>query len=78
MTEETTFETARVRIDEIVARVKDKDTPLDEAIDLLEEGVRLANICTERLADEAGGASDEAPADDVRSEECGAVGGDPE
>jgi len=42
-----TFETARIRLEEIAAEVRKKDTSLEKSLDLLEEGVRLANICTE-------------------------------
>jgi exodeoxyribonuclease VII small subunit len=42
-----TFEQARVRLEEIVAQVRRKDVSLEASIDLLEEGVRLANMCTE-------------------------------
>jgi exodeoxyribonuclease VII small subunit len=45
--ERHTFETARIRLEEIAAEVRKKDTSLEKSLDLLEEGVRLANICTE-------------------------------
>jgi exodeoxyribonuclease VII small subunit len=45
--EKYTFETARVRLEEIAAEVRKKDTSLEKSLDLLEEGVRLASICTE-------------------------------
>ena len=55
------FSTARARLDEIVTQVRKKDTSLEKSLDLLEEGVRLANACTE-LIDHAdwtvGGAAD--------------------
>lgn len=41
------FAQARVRLEEIVAQVRKKDTSLERSLDLLEEGVRLANVCTE-------------------------------
>ena len=46
------FDTARERLTEIVTQVRKKDLSLDESLDLLEEGVRLANRCTE-LIDQA-------------------------
>jgi exodeoxyribonuclease VII small subunit len=50
MPEEThTFTTARTRLDEIVTQVRKKDTSLERSLDLLEEGVRLANQCTELI-----------------------------
>jgi exodeoxyribonuclease VII small subunit len=44
-----TFEQAHVRLEEIAAQVKKKDTSLEKSLDLLEEGVRLANLCTEQI-----------------------------
>jgi exodeoxyribonuclease VII small subunit len=45
--EKFTFEQARIRLEEIAAEARKKDTSLERSLDLLEEGVRLANICTE-------------------------------
>ncbi|MDI6900224.1 MAG: exodeoxyribonuclease VII small subunit [Anaerosomatales bacterium] len=45
--ERYTFEQARVRLDEIASQVRKKDTSLEKSLELLEEGVRLAGICTE-------------------------------
>ena len=45
--EKYTFEQARVRLEEIASEVRKKDTSLEKSLDLLEEGVRLANTCTE-------------------------------
>jgi exodeoxyribonuclease VII small subunit len=47
MAEEQGFAQARARLDEIVGQVRKKDTSLEQSLDLLEEGVRLANQCTE-------------------------------
>ncbi|MDF1542575.1 MAG: exodeoxyribonuclease VII small subunit [Anaerosomatales bacterium] len=41
------FAQARTRLEEIVNQVRKKDTSLEKSLDLLEEGVRLANTCTE-------------------------------
>ena len=50
MAEDTySFEQARVRLEEIASQVKRKDTSLEKSLDLLEEGVRLANLCTEQI-----------------------------
>jgi exodeoxyribonuclease VII small subunit len=64
--ERYTFETARIRLEEIAAEVRKKDTSLEKSLELLEEGVRLANICTE-LVDRADVSSTgpQAAADDV-------------
>jgi len=45
--ERYTFAQARARLEEIVAQVRKKDVSLERSLDLLEEGVRLANVCTE-------------------------------
>ena len=45
--ERYTFEQARTRLEEIVVQVRKKDCSLEKSLDLLEEGVRLANVCTE-------------------------------
>lgn len=54
MAEEShSFAKTRVRLEEIVTQVRKKDTSLEKSLDLLEEGVRLANVCTE-LVDHTG------------------------
>lgn len=45
--ERYSFSQARTRLEEIVTQVRKKDTSLEKSLDLLEEGVRLANVCTE-------------------------------
>ncbi len=45
--ERYTFAEARTRLEEIVTQVRKKDTSLEKSLDLLEEGVHLANVCTE-------------------------------
>ena len=47
--ESYSFSTARARLEEIVTQVRKKDTSLEKSLDLLEEGVRLANACTELI-----------------------------
>lgn len=50
MTDESySFTVARTRLEEIVTQVRKKNTSLEKSLDLLEEGVRLANICTELI-----------------------------
>jgi len=46
--ERYSFTQARTRLEEIVTQVRKKDTSLEKSLDLLEEGVRLANVCTEQ------------------------------
>jgi exodeoxyribonuclease VII small subunit len=58
MSDETySFSTAKSRLEDIVTQVRKKDTSLEKSLDLLEEGVRLANACTELIdhADWTGG-----------------------
>jgi len=45
--ERYTFAQARARLEEIVLQVRKRDVSLEKSLDLLEEGVRLANVCTE-------------------------------
>ena len=47
--ESHSFSTARTRLEDIVSQVRKKDTSLEKSLDLLEEGVRLANACTELI-----------------------------
>lgn len=56
-----TFEAARIRLEEIAVEVRKKDTSLEKSLDLLEEGVRLANICTELVDHTDVGATVTAP-----------------
>ena len=65
MTDERyTFEQAKIRLEEIAALARKKDTSLEKSLDLLEEGVRLANICTE-LVDHTDLSATAAAPDDV-------------
>jgi exodeoxyribonuclease VII small subunit len=59
--ESYSFSTARARLEEIVSQVRKKDTSLEKSLDLLEEGVKLANACTE-LIDHQDWAAGAAPA----------------
>lgn len=72
--ERYTFESTRVRLDEILVAVRRKDTSLEQSLELLEEGVRLANLCNELIdqtswkapeASEADAADLDAPAADA-------------
>ncbi|MDZ4178293.1 MAG: exodeoxyribonuclease VII small subunit [Coriobacteriia bacterium] len=84
--ERYTFAQARERLEEIVTQVRKKDVSLEQSLDLLEEGVRLANVCTElsdhtewrSVAGESEDASDETVATDDVSGDEPAVGADPE
>ena len=81
---EYTFAEARSRLEDIVSEVRKKDMPLEASLDLLEEGVRLANACTELIdhqdwvgpapAAEGAGAAD-GQATDAESDATGARAG---
>jgi exodeoxyribonuclease VII small subunit len=43
------FDNARTRLEEIVTQVRKKEVSLEKSLDLLEEGVRLANQCVEQI-----------------------------
>ena len=64
------FTQARARLEEIVSQVRKKDTSLEKSLDLLEEGVRLANQCTELIdhADWEAAATGAAPGETVEGE----------
>lgn len=47
--ESYTFESTRARLEEILVQVRKKDTSLEQSLELLEEGVRLANLCNELI-----------------------------
>ena len=74
--ESYSFSTARTRLEAIVTQVRKKDTSLEKSLDLLEEGVRLANACTEQI-DRADWVTPESMADsevvpgEVPAEEAG-------
>ncbi len=77
--EKYTFEAARVRLEEIAAEVRKKDTSLEKSLDLLEEGVRLANICTELVDHTDVGATVTAPVAEVaESDDENASAAEPE
>ena len=57
-----TYEAAKERLDQIVTDVRDKEISLEASLDLLDEGVELANRCTE-LIDVASWASPETDED---------------
>ena len=70
--ESYSFSTARARLEEIVSQVRKKDTSLEKSLDLLEEGVRLANACTE-LIDHQDWASGTVPDEAVAAEQVEAL-----
>ena len=49
--EEVRFEEALKQLEAIVSRLEAGDLPLEEALSIFEEGVRLTKLCTERLSE---------------------------
>ena len=52
MTGDVSFEEALDRLREIVNKLNSGDIPLEETVQLFEEGVRLAESCRKRLEEE--------------------------
>ena len=50
MNKKMTFEAALARLNEIVDKMENGDTPLDESLKLFEEGSELASFCYEKLS----------------------------
>ena len=48
-TDNTSFEVAEARIDEIVRLLEKGDAPLDKSLELFEEGARLIKLCGKML-----------------------------
>ena len=44
-----TYEATKARLEEISTAARAKDVTLEKSIELLEEAVRLANLCTEHV-----------------------------
>ncbi|MGH7410169.1 MAG: exodeoxyribonuclease VII small subunit [Candidatus Methylomirabilis sp.] len=49
--EEVRFEEALKQLEAIVSRLEIGDLPLEEALSVFEEGVRLTKLCSQRLND---------------------------
>lgn len=47
--EELSFEQAMDRLEDIVARLENGDVPLETAIELFQEGMRLSQLCGGKL-----------------------------
>jgi exodeoxyribonuclease VII small subunit len=43
------FETAFQKLEKIVQRLENEELPLDESLQLFEEGIRLSRFCHQRL-----------------------------
>lgn len=70
MSETMRFDEARRRLEEIVSEVRRKETSLERSVELLEEGVRLANVCTERI-DETWASDEDAAGEEVQAPQEG-------
>lgn len=49
MTDTLSFDDALNRLEEIANIVQDKNMDLEKSLDFLEEGIKLANFCTEKI-----------------------------
>lgn len=47
--EQLSFEAAMDKLEEIVARLEGGDTPLEQSIELFQEGMLLSKLCSEKL-----------------------------
>jgi len=43
------FEDALAELEKIVQRLEDPDVPLDEAVGLFEDGIKLSRFCSQKL-----------------------------
>lgn len=43
------FETAFKELEEVISKLENSDTPLDQALKLYEKGISLIRICSEQL-----------------------------
>jgi exodeoxyribonuclease VII small subunit len=48
-TEETSFEQAMEQLEVIVEKLEEGDVPLEKAISLYQEGMKLSTICNDKL-----------------------------
>ncbi|WP_128896716.1 exodeoxyribonuclease VII small subunit [Longirhabdus pacifica] len=48
-TNDIKFEQAMDKLEKIVAQLEDGDVPLEEAIDLFQQGMKLAKLCSDKL-----------------------------
>ena len=45
-----TFEQAMSRLEEIIAALENNQISLEKSVDLFQEGIKLSNICSDKLA----------------------------
>ena len=46
-----TYDQATLRLDEIVKKLEDENTPIEESLKLFKEGIELTEYCTNKLRD---------------------------
>ena len=46
-----TYDQATLRLDEIVKKLEDENTPIEESLKLFKEGIELTQYCTNKLKD---------------------------
>lgn len=47
---EISFENALLNLEEIVLKLEEDDIPLEKAIDLYQDGMKLSKLCSEKLS----------------------------
>ncbi|MGI6220339.1 MAG: exodeoxyribonuclease VII small subunit [Coriobacteriales bacterium] len=47
--ESTSYTSAKAQLDDIAEQVKSKDLPLEKALDLYEEAIRIGNTCADLI-----------------------------
>jgi exodeoxyribonuclease VII small subunit len=47
--ESVSFETAMERLETIVSRLESGDVPLEQAIELFQQGMKLSHLCSKKL-----------------------------
>ncbi len=58
MDKKMTYEEASKKLDEIVRKMEDKDTTLDESMQLYEQAYKLITYCQQKLEESRGKISD--------------------
>ena len=46
-----TYDQATLRLEEIVKKLEDENTPIEESLKLFKEGIALTEFCTNKLKD---------------------------
>lgn len=51
MKKKLTYDEATIRLEEIVKKLEDEKTPIEESLSLFKEGIELTEYCTNKLRD---------------------------